>query len=50
MDPLASIIIPVRNDAQALRLTLDYLERLRGIETAEIIVAAAGDTKVSDSE
>ena len=42
MDPLVSIIIPARNDAQALRLTLDYLERLHGIETVEIIVAAAG--------
>ena len=48
MDPLVSIIIPARNDAQALRLTLDYLERLRGIEAAEIIVAAAGDTKATE--
>ena len=48
MDPLVSIIIPARNDAQALRLTLDYLERLHGIETAEIIVAAAGDTKATE--
>ena len=48
MDPLVSIIIHARNDAQALRLTLDYLERLRGIETAEIIVAAAGDTKATE--
>jgi hypothetical protein len=40
MDPLVSIIIPARNDAAALRLTLDYLKRLRGIERAEIIVAA----------
>src|SRR5262245_6973546 len=45
MNPLVSIIIPARNDAPALRLTLDYLERLRAIETAEIIVAASGDTK-----
>jgi glycosyltransferase involved in cell wall biosynthesis len=43
MDPLVSIIIPARNDAKALRRTLDYLERLVGIETAEIIVASAGD-------
>ena len=48
MDPLVSIIIHARNDAQALRLTLDYLERLRGIETAEIIVAAAGDTEATE--
>ena len=48
MDPLVSIIIPARNDAQALRLTLYYLERLHGIETAEIIVAAAGDTKATE--
>jgi hypothetical protein len=45
MDPPLSIIIPERNDARALRLTLDYLERLRGIETAEIIGAASGDTE-----
>jgi glycosyltransferase involved in cell wall biosynthesis len=45
MDPLVSIIIPARNDAKALRLTLDYLEYLRDIDAAEIIVAAAGDTK-----
>jgi glycosyltransferase involved in cell wall biosynthesis len=48
MDPLISIIIPARNDAKALRLTLDYLECLRGIEAAEIIVAAAGDTKATE--
>jgi len=45
MDPLLSIIIPARNDAQALRLTLDHLEHLRAIETAEIIGAASGDTE-----
>jgi glycosyltransferase involved in cell wall biosynthesis len=45
MDPLVSIIIPARNDADALRLTIDYLRYLRGIETTEIIVAASGDTK-----
>ena len=48
MDPLVSIITPARNDAQALCLTLDYLEHLRGIKAAEIIVAAAGDTKVTE--
>ena len=49
MDPSVSIIIPARNDAQALRLTLDYLECLRGIEGVEIIVAAAGDTKATEA-
>jgi rSAM/selenodomain-associated transferase 2 len=38
-----SIIIPARNDAVALSRTLDCLVRLPGIDTAEIIVAAAGD-------
>ena len=42
MNSWISIIIPARNDAKALRLTLDDLQRLRGIETAEIIVAASG--------
>src|SRR5215510_3689932 len=45
MDLRISIIIPARNDAKALRLTLDHLERLQAIETAEIIVAASGDTR-----
>lgn len=43
MDPTVSIIIPARNDAAALRRTLDHLQRLRCIETAEIIVAASGE-------
>lgn len=47
-DPRLSIIIPVRNDAEALRLTLDYLKCLRGIEAAEIIVAASGDRKETE--
>jgi rSAM/selenodomain-associated transferase 2 len=41
--PQISIIIPVRNDAAALGRTVDSLMRLEGIETAEVIVAAAGD-------
>jgi rSAM/selenodomain-associated transferase 2 len=41
--PLISIIIPVRNDAAALGRTLDSLMCLEGLETAEVIVAAAGD-------
>jgi len=40
-----SIIIPARNDAVALARTLDRLARLPEINTAEIIVAAAGDPK-----
>jgi len=47
MDPLISIIIPARNDAEPLRLTLDHLERLHGSETAEIIVAASGDRQAT---
>jgi rSAM/selenodomain-associated transferase 2 len=41
--PHISIIIPVRNDAEALARTLDHLEHLLGIEAAEVLVAAAGD-------
>jgi rSAM/selenodomain-associated transferase 2 len=41
--PQISIIIPVRNDAEALARTLDHLSQLPGRETAEVIVAAAGD-------
>jgi rSAM/selenodomain-associated transferase 2 len=48
MDPSISIIIPARNDAKALCLTLDHLERLQAIETAEIIVAGSGDTKETE--
>jgi rSAM/selenodomain-associated transferase 2 len=41
--PHISIIIPVRNDAEALTRTLDHLDRLPGIDSAEVLVAAAGD-------
>ena len=41
--PYISIIIPVRNDAEALTRTLDHLDRLPGIESAEVFVAAVGD-------
>jgi len=44
-----SIIIPARNDAKALRLTLDHLERLRGIKSAEIIVAASGEKEDTEN-
>jgi rSAM/selenodomain-associated transferase 2 len=36
-----SIVIPVRNDAEALRRTLDHLETLPLCEHSEVIVAAA---------
>jgi rSAM/selenodomain-associated transferase 2 len=38
-----SIVIPARNDAEALARTLDHLESLEHITTSEIIVAASGD-------
>lgn len=38
-----SIVIPARNDAAALRETLDHLERMPGNAEAEVIVAASGD-------
>jgi len=43
MAPWLSIVIPARNDAEALARTLDHLQRLPGIHGAEVIVAAAGD-------
>ena len=49
MNPTVSIVIPARNDAKALRLTLDHLQRLRGIETAEIIVAASGEKEETEN-
>jgi rSAM/selenodomain-associated transferase 2 len=41
--PRVSIIIPARNDAVALRRTLDWLRDVEGIREAEVIVAASGD-------
>jgi rSAM/selenodomain-associated transferase 2 len=38
-----SIILPCRNDAAALGLTLDCLDSVSGIEGVEVIVAASGD-------
>lgn len=49
MNPSVSIIIPARNDANALRMTLDHLQRLRAIETAEIIVAASGQREETEA-
>ena len=43
MKPRLSLIIPTRNDAVALRRTLDYLSGWIGADEAEIIVAASGD-------
>jgi len=43
MAPWLSIVIPARNDAEALARTLDHLQRLPGMHGAEVIVAAAGD-------
>jgi rSAM/selenodomain-associated transferase 2 len=49
MDTVFSIIIPARNDAKALRRTLDHLQRLRGIQAAEIIVAASGEREETEN-
>lgn len=43
MSPRLSIIVPARNDAEALSRTLDYLCSLAGRVGTEIIVAAVGD-------
>ncbi len=43
MTPWLTIVIPARNDAEALARTLDHLQRLPGMDGAEVIVAAAGD-------
>jgi rSAM/selenodomain-associated transferase 2 len=40
---MLSIIIPARNDADALRRTLDHLAALAWTESVEVIVAASGD-------
>lgn len=43
MTPWLSIVIPARDDAEALGRTLDRLAELPGRAGAEVIVAAAGD-------
>jgi len=43
MSATVSFVIPCRNDAAALRRTLDWLAGLAAADTAEVIVAAAGD-------
>jgi glycosyltransferase involved in cell wall biosynthesis len=45
MLPLVSVIIPARNDAAALALTLDRLERLPHYASSEILVAASGQVE-----
>ncbi|HEV8720714.1 MAG TPA: glycosyltransferase [Candidatus Binatia bacterium] len=44
-----SIVIPAQNDAVPLCLTLDHLQRLRGIESTEIIVAGVGQREETES-
>jgi rSAM/selenodomain-associated transferase 2 len=46
--PRISIVIPVRNDADALARTLDWLAALPGMERAEVIVAAAPDPDATE--
>ncbi|MGH7335516.1 MAG: TIGR04283 family arsenosugar biosynthesis glycosyltransferase [Candidatus Rokuibacteriota bacterium] len=41
LEGMISIVIPVRNDAEALRRSLDHLDKLQGREHIEVIVAAA---------
>jgi rSAM/selenodomain-associated transferase 2 len=43
-----SIVIPARNDAAALRATLDHLERLEVPDAVEVIVAAAADRSATE--
>jgi glycosyltransferase involved in cell wall biosynthesis len=49
MNLSVSIVIPARNDAKALRRTLDHLQRLHRIESAQIIVAAAGEKEETEN-
>ncbi len=43
MGPELSIVIPARDDAEALSRMLAHLGRLEGIEAVEIVVSASGD-------
>jgi rSAM/selenodomain-associated transferase 2 len=43
MKPHVSVVIPVRNDADALARVIDHLAGLQHIAASEIIVAASGD-------
>jgi rSAM/selenodomain-associated transferase 2 len=46
--PSVSIIIPARNDSDALARTLAHLDRLPDIGRAEVVVAVAGDTATAE--
>jgi rSAM/selenodomain-associated transferase 2 len=48
MGPPISVIIPARNDAVALRHTLDHLQQLTGIGGVEVLVAASGDMRLTE--
>ena len=43
MPPELSIVIPARNDADALSRTLEHLAGLPGMDAVEVIVSASGD-------
>ena len=43
-----SIVIPARNDAEALARTLSHLAHLTGQRESEVIVTAAGDRKATE--
>jgi rSAM/selenodomain-associated transferase 2 len=47
--PYISVVIPARNDAAALRRTLDYLGALPGMGGVEVIVAAAGERPATEA-
>jgi rSAM/selenodomain-associated transferase 2 len=47
-EPRVSIVIPVRNDADALARTLDWLATLPDIERVEVIVAAAPEPDATE--
>src|SRR6185436_17211254 len=49
MSPRISIVLPVRNDADALGRTLDWLVRLPGMDRAEVIVAAAPEPDATEA-
>jgi rSAM/selenodomain-associated transferase 2 len=46
--PQVSIIMPVRNDAEALARTLDHLCTLPGMDGVEVIVTAASDREETE--
>ncbi len=50
MCALISIIIPARNDAVALQHTLEHLQQLTGVADVEILVAASGNLRSTESD